>query len=181
MPRQAVGHLDGWLPLRQSKQFSHALRHLIVEPPVGIFGPRIEAPVGNAHPALSVAHEDRPRIASPTAIGRPDMKAHALEIRPSPLQNSIHSPLRFRVVNQNMHPFPRGEQAYNLRIDPRNCLKFPRPVFRIVRPRQPRSIVALPLGRHAIAQCSRSSCGRKSSSHGCSVSPSCTHAFTGSI
>ncbi len=59
---------------------------------------------------------------------------------------------RCLVVDQNVDLLDAREMADDLRIDPRNRLELARPVGAIVRPRDPRGLVRLPLGRHAIAE-----------------------------
>ena len=42
-----AGDVDGRLPLRQAEELSGAGGNLVVEMPVGILGPGVEAPVGD--------------------------------------------------------------------------------------------------------------------------------------
>ena len=66
-----------------------------------------------------------------------------------------------------------AEQPHNLRIDPRNRLKFARPVFRIVRPRKPCSLVRAPTRRACGSRVRAALLQAQEIGHGYFGSPSC--------
>ena len=148
---------DVRLPEGQSEQLRHAAGNLVVEMPVVVLGPGVEAPVGEANLALARfgRRSGRSRASRLRSVGQ-HVKANPIEIArrlaPEFPQRAF---LRLRVIDQDVHALARREQADDLRVDPRNRLEFSRPVFGIVRPGQPGGLVRLPLGGHAVAEFAR--------------------------
>ena len=72
--------------------------------------------------------------------------------RTGALKNAQSALFGFCVVDKNVHPFPRGEQAHDLGIDPGDGLKFSGPVFGVVGPGEPGGLVPIPFGGHAVTE-----------------------------
>ncbi len=151
-PRTIRRPLSRRLPLGQAQQFSHAAGKLIVEMPVGVLGPGVEPPVGEATRPSALRTKIGPESrVHPRSVGQ-QVKAHPVEFAPARSRMPLRAPFGLRVLDQNVHALPRREQAHDLRIKPGNGLELARPVLGIVRPGQPGGLVRLPLGGHAVAQ-----------------------------
>jgi hypothetical protein len=83
------------------------------------------------------------------------VKTHSIQIRTGALQNAGCALSGIRILNQEMDLLVCGEQTHDLRVNPWDGLKLPRPILRIVRPRKPRGFVRLPFGGHTVAQGAR--------------------------
>ncbi len=134
------------------QQRGHAVRQLVIEVPVRIFGPCIEVPVGEGKLAFSITDKNGAGVAGPDTIGGPGVKENLIQIRAGALEDTGREPLGLTVLDEDVHFLARGEQTNDLSVDPRDGLEFAGPVFAIVRPGEPCGLVRLPLGRHAVAE-----------------------------
>ena len=78
--RRTLLVLDVRLPGGHSEQFCYAAGKLVVELAVGVLGPPIKKPVGEADAAFAIANEGGAGVAGPTAVGRPAVEAYLIEI-----------------------------------------------------------------------------------------------------
>ena len=116
---------------QEAEQLRDAIGELVVEVPVGVFGPGIEAPVGEGDSAFGVADEDWAGIAGPDAVGGPDVEADLIEIGVGALEDGV---TRFRLaafstISARAHGrragarFPRRARGWigTCRASPRDC------------------------------------------------------------
>src|SRR6478672_1183530 len=82
--------VDHGRKLLQREFFADAIRKLVVMLPVGIFGPRVKAPVGKRN-ALLIPDKDGTGVARPYAVGRPEVKLYPLRIDMTALQDLTRS------------------------------------------------------------------------------------------
>src|SRR5579872_612710 len=153
MMRLAIQH-HGRRELFQPQFARDQFRQLIILLPVGIFRPSAEAPVGNRDFMISglTPHEHRAGIAGPSSIRRPEMKFHPLEAYVATVEQGTNRVTFRGVADNDVNVLNAAQMADNVSIDPRNRLKFSRPVILIVRPGKPRALVPLPFSGHAIAE-----------------------------
>ena len=87
------------------------------------------------------------------------MKDDLREIRAGALQDAGREFFGLSVLDQDVDPLARHQQADDFGIDPRDGLELAGPIFTVVRPGKPGGLVRLPLGGHAVAELSRRTCG----------------------
>src|SRR5580658_4182253 len=80
------------------------------------------------------------------------MEVDLAQIGSGALQHRANALFGCGVFDDQVHALASREQADDFSVEPRNRRKLTRPVFGIVRPREPGGLVRLPLGRHAVAE-----------------------------
>lgn len=142
---------DG-LPLRQAEKLGYAGGEFVVFVPVRVFGPGVEAPVGEGDFACGIADEDGAGVAGPDAVSGPEMEGYLVEVGVSALENGGCAELGFFVVDGDVDVLAGGEEADDFSVKPWDGLEFAGPVFRVVGPGEPGGGVGFPLGGHAVAE-----------------------------
>jgi hypothetical protein len=141
----------------QLEFFCDPLRQLAIVFPVRIFGPGIEAPVGESDGIL-VPDKDRAGIAGPDPVRAPEMELHAFAVNVAVAQHLLSRMFFRRGSDDEVHIFRAGKMADDIGKDPGDGLKLSRPIIAVVRPGQPGSGVRLPFRGHAIAEQARRGC-----------------------
>src|SRR5262249_8840276 len=100
-------HRYDWDELFQLEFPGHALGQLVVQPPVGIFGPGIEAPIRDSYRVgrLFAANENGPRIARPHTVGPPQMEPDILRADSSTFEDRTGSRSLSAVLDNDVHLF----------------------------------------------------------------------------
>ncbi len=148
--RLAIALNDG-RELLELQFFANTFRKLVIMLPVGILGPRVEAPVGKSN-SLLVPDEDWAGVARPDTIGGLEVKLHALGFDVAPLQDLARCLLLARGCHDQVYVFMAGNVADDIGKDPWDGVKFSRPVRAVVRPRQPCGLMRLPFGGHTVSE-----------------------------
>ncbi len=141
-----------WLPRGDLEQLCHAGGKLVVVVPVVVFGPGVEAPVGEGDLALLVSDEDGAGVAGPDTVGGPEVELDAVEIGAGAGEATGGAGALGGTGNDEVDDFARGEEADDFRVEPGDGLEFTGPVLAVVRPGEPCGLVRLPLGGHAVAE-----------------------------
>src|SRR5208282_5396177 len=140
-------------PLQPPVGLRHHRRIFLV---VRVLRPSVEHEIVVRDLARSILHANGARITQPHPIRGHMKKFHRLQRSPRLLQNRSHARFRLAVLHQQEHPLHPRQMPHNFRERPRNRRKFPRPVRQLMRPRQPRSLMPLPLRRHSPSHLHRS-------------------------
>ena len=135
-------------------QLGDLLGDLIVAAPVVVFGPGVEAPVGDGDLAGRILCEDGAGVAEPDTVGGPLVKVETGHVGAAALEDGFGTALGGLVVDEDVDLFDAGEVADDLGVDPGDGLEFAGPVLRVMGPGYPRGVVWFPLGGHA-------KCGRR--------------------
>ncbi len=117
-PMRRAVEFNRRLPLSQAEKFRCATRDLVIELPVVVLGPGIEAPIRDCKLTLLVPYKNRAGIAQPSAVGGPDMKADLIEIGSGAIQNACDTRFGLNVVKGEMHALVGRKQPDDLRVDP---------------------------------------------------------------
>src|ERR1700735_1452707 len=83
------------------------------------------------------------------------MEPDSVEIGAGAFQDATGALFGGDIIHEDVDIFDAGEMADYFRVDPGDGLEFSRPVFGVVRPREPGSFMRLPFGGHAIAESAR--------------------------
>src|SRR5687768_3007342 len=116
---------------------------------VVVLRPRVEAPVHERDRAVVTNDRRRGGVTEPDAIVRHEVQSVACWRDTVRVENGACVVTHRLVVAENLHTLVRGEHAHDLAVHPRDRRELARPVGLVVRPRDPRRVVALPLCREA--------------------------------
>ena len=141
----------------------HKAADFFVVTPVGIFCPGIEAelcgeqagvvPLAFAgEGARATRAENASGVAQPDAVGRPAMEADIFQRCVTFIKTLADFSFRRDIANDQLDALVSRQIANDLRIDPRDRLKFPRPIAVVVGPCKPGRGVRLPFGGHAVVE-----------------------------
>jgi hypothetical protein len=152
----------------------HQAPDLLIMLPVGVLGPRIEAPfhggdlaiLGLPHPCRAFCdrvgiltfratrkHKGTPGISRPNSVCWPTVKTNIVVQSICALQSLACEPLSGCIFDNEFDALVPAKIANDLRIDPRNRLEFPRPIQLVMRPRKPGGSMRLPFGGHTKGLC----------------------------
>ena len=148
-------------PRGQLQSFSQVRRHGVIGFPVVVFGPCVEAPVGDADLAAVVFHKDGCVVAGPASVGGNAVEINGVEVCSAFQQGAPRRVLCIWILNQDAHALDAGETAHDLAIHPRDWRELAGPVGSLMWPSDPGGCVRLPFGRHAVPELPRSRAGRE--------------------
>ena len=106
--------------------------------------------VWSAGPAALATAIDTVVVSRPATIGRMRDKANLPQVDPDVLEYAAGELFIRLIADDENDLFPGGNFAHHFAINPRNDLKFPRPIIRIMRPAEPGGLMFFPLSRHRI-------------------------------
>src|SRR5579871_1428060 len=154
-------------------RFGDLSADFVVEAPVGIFSPGVEAELycegpsvlgadrtaGGRSPHMIRFQKDAAGVAQPYAICWPAMEADIVRECIGAVERFAYLSCRSRVVDDQFNAFMPGQIADDLGVNPRYWVELSRPIAVIMGPRQPGRRVRFPLRGHAITECGRNWCG----------------------
>src|SRR5262249_51694350 len=111
---------DRWLEARIAESAGGAGRHRVVEPPLLVLGPRVEAEAGHARPRARarLLHEDRAEVARPRAVGGEAEEVDLVEVGAAPQEDAGRLALHGRVADDEPHALPAREEPHDRGVDP---------------------------------------------------------------
>src|SRR3989449_4524625 len=112
-------------PRGQLQSLSQARCHGVIGFPVVVFGPSVEAPVGDADLAAVVFHKDGCVVAGPASVGRNAVEINGVEVRSAFQQGAPRRVLCIWGLNQDAHALDAGETSHDLAIHPRDWRELP--------------------------------------------------------
>src|SRR3989442_1226650 len=122
------------------------LRNAGILLPVAVLGPGVELEPYDRDlgPRRGSAHEQRPEIASPTAVrGKPE-ELHSCELDAHTLEHAPRLPFVRGGVHEDAGDFTGGERAHDLAVHPGDRSQLPGPVARVMRPSEPGELAPIP-------------------------------------
>src|SRR5262249_34663754 len=143
--------------LPQFKLLSDSFRYLVVQLPVRIFGPGVEAPVGDSHWIVRdfAANKNGTGVTRPDAVRQPPVKPDVLGTDAGALQHLARRGLFSRVLDDDLYSLRAAQGPHHSGVTPGDGGKFSRPITAIVRPGDPGSLMRLPFRGHTVAEGAR--------------------------